>query len=85
MGRDALVAPFHVRVEFLPLRLGALQCEAGQTTEFISSIFNHVGQRLAQIEGLLCNHQSKPGQQTTNAIGAGVALFFEAFTQAVDA
>ena len=43
---DALIAPGQVRVELDPLRLGALQRQTSDASEFVAGIFQHGGQGL---------------------------------------
>ncbi|MCY1235239.1 hypothetical protein D9M72_478470 [compost metagenome] len=82
---DALVAPSQVCIEFLPLRIGPLQRQPGQSAQFIAGIFHRVGKHLAQRLGALGEHQSELRQQAPDAVDAGGAVCLDALSQAVDA
>ncbi len=85
VGSNALIAPLDMLLELAPVFLGSLQHKAGDTGDVIASVFQYVVEMLPQDGGCLGQHNSELGQQTTDAVHAGRALFLEGFAQAVHA
>ena len=85
VSSDALITPLEMLLEFSPMFLGPLQHQAGHAGDVVAGVLQHVVEMLPQDGGCLGQHDSELGQQTTDAVDAGRALFFEGFAQAMHA
>ena len=70
---DALVAPGHVRVEFMPLRLRALQRQARQRAQLVAGVLQHLAQDALGIERW--QRETYPGIALT-ARDSGADVYF---------
>lgn len=85
MSSDALITSGQMLVEFVPLRLGALQRQARQRAEFVVGVLQHFAQDGLQLAGLLRERETELQQQATDAVDACSAVGLDAFAQPVHA
>ena len=63
----------------------SLQRQPGQCAQLVARVLEHVAQNGLQLARTLREHQAELGQQPTNAIDAGRAVFLEPLAQPVHA
>jgi hypothetical protein len=74
-----------MRVEFVPLRLSALQRQPGECAKFVAGVSEHVAEHRLQLARALCEDQPELGQQPADAVDAGRPVLLDAFAQPVHA